>query len=656
MQLRAKICATIAVIVFALCCTCLLAPSATAETIAFTATYNYVFTQSETEDQARVIAQTKTRQAIFKAAEKTIRKSNIYKNALPVENLSSALASGVMTFETKSLSLKKTTKGHNVSLKLVGRLDVETLEKDLRVFTKNLFLFENALANRKREGALLDSLDVLKEKYGVVQKRKKQKAIVAEKEVLASERWRLINRLAAISLNDTIIADALKKNFLDPGEAIKRLNRAVALDDHNAWVYLHRGRVFNRLKDRVSASADYDRAVLLSPYLLFAYEFKGDVLFEAGETQAAINDYNKAIALDRQYEPALLKRGRAYRKMDQKSWAVKDFTRVIGIDPRNPVGYLRRGEVRYASGEYAEAAADFSKAVALNPEDGAAYEKRGRAWIAAGMPDKACGDLKKACELGVCDSLRAATAERVCLSLDSTAAGKWSQVCYEQVVKGEWIQAIQAATLAIYHDPEAVNPYINRSWAYAETGVFENAIKDSNQALKLAPKNAMAFNNRGLVYEKKGDLDRAGKDYLQACERGLEVGCNNYLAVQKPQAKEVSPVDRLLGQSAEKYRAGNWEAVVRLTSLAIRKDPQSQQAYTVRAAALSQTGKLQAAISDCNAAIRIDPSYGLAYNNRGCALEVLGKRPEALVDFQVGCLLGLDLACQNHTRLEELVW
>ncbi len=650
-----KFFAVVSVFVIASLFACLRVPSAIAETLAFTATYHYIFNQLETEDQVRVIAQTRTRQAIFKAAGPTIQKSKIYNNLMPVENLSNALASGVMTFEPSSLTIKKTTEGHTVSLKLIGRLNIETVEKDLSDFTQNPFLFDNALFNRKREVDLLEGLKDLQEAYWAVQERKKQKSLISEKERLASERWHLVNRLMAISLNDTIIVAALKKQVIDPGETIKRLNRAIVMDDHNEWLYLHRGRVFSFLKDRISASADFNRAVLLNPYLIFPYEFMGDVLFDAGETEDAIESYNKAIALDRQYEPTLMKRARAYRKMNQYHWAAKDFTRVIGIDPTNPAGYLERGAVRYASGEFTEAAADFGKVVALNPEDGEAYAKRGRAWMAAGLSDRACDDLKKACELRVCDDLRTATVERVCLSLDSASADKWSQTCYENVVKGEWNQAIQAATLAIYYDPGAVNPYINRSWAYAEVRAFEKAIEDCNEALRITPKNAMAFNNRGLVYEKKGDLDRAGKDYIKACELGLKIGCKNYLAVKNPSQKEESQIYLLLRQSGEKYRDRDWDAVVRLTSLAIEKEPESYRAFTIRAAALIQKARFEKALADSNEAVRLNPSFGLAYNNRGSALEHMGKLEEAMVDYRVGCFLGADLSCQNHTRLESAI-
>ena len=159
-----KVFAIVSVMVMASCSACFLIPPAGAETLAFTATYNYIFTQLETEDQARIIAQTRTRLAIFKAAGPTIQKTKIYKNLPPVENLSNALASGVMTFETNFLSMKKTAEGHTVSLKLIGRLDIETFEQHLSDFIENPFLFDNALSNRKRERFVLDSLEDLQDK------------------------------------------------------------------------------------------------------------------------------------------------------------------------------------------------------------------------------------------------------------------------------------------------------------------------------------------------------------------------------------------------------------------------------------------------------------------------------------------------------------
>jgi len=630
-------------------------PSTKAETLSFTINHNDTFTHFEPEDQVRIIAQVRSRIALFNAVRPVIENTDIFKQSLPLENLSSALATGVITIETNSLTLKKISNGYSISVVLTGGLDTETLEMDIEDFMANPFLLDNAMANRKQEGVLLDRLRLLAEKYSAAQQQNNQKRLVPVEEILASERHHLVNQLATIALIDTLIVRILRKNIFDPGEAIKRLNRAVGLDDRNAWPYLHRGRVFSRLKDWIAASADFDRAMILNPYLIYSYEYQGDVYTSIGEIKEAINSFSMAIALDMGYQPTLMKRGSAYQKMGLTNRAVKDFTYLIGVDPNNAAAYLARGEALYASGAYIASAADFSRVVDLYPKAGAAYAKRGQARLAAGLDEKACEDIKMACELGQCDDLRLASRDGKCHILNPAAADKWSRSCYELIVSHKWHQAIQAATLAISYDPKAVDPYTNRAWAYAEIGEFSKALEDANSALTISPQNALAFNNRGLVYEKKGDKVQAAEDYIKACELGLKIGCNNYLAARKLPQNEESPVERLLRQSSEKYREKDWDAVIQLTTLAVRQEPENPLAYTIRAAAIAHAGRLEEAQADCDKAIQINPSLGLAYNNRGYALEHMGKREEALVDYRVGCLLDSDLSCQNHTRLESAI-
>jgi len=626
-----------------------------AETLSFKINYNDTFTHFEPEDQVRVIAQARSRIALFNTAMSIIKNTDIFKRSLPLENLSSALATGVMALETNSFTLEKIPKGYNVSAAVTGSLDTETLEMDLEAFMANPFLLDNAVDNRKQESVLLDSLRLLAEKYSAAQEQNDQKSLVPVEEIIATKRHHLVNQLAAIALIDSLIVHILRNTILDPGETIKRLNQAVALDDRNAWFYLHRGRVFSRLRDWIAASADFDRAVILNPYLIYSYEYQGDVYINNGEIKEAIKSFSKAIALDRGYQPTLLKRGQAYQASGLTNRAVKDFTHLIGIDPNNLSAYLARGETLYASGAYVASAADFSKVVDFNPKDGTAYTRRGQVRLAAGLNEKACEDVKMACKLGQCDSLRQAVMDGRCHILNTSAASKWSRSCYKQIVSRNWHQAIQAATLAISYDLKDVDSYTNRAWAYAEIGEFSKALEDANHALKISPQNALAFNNRGLVYEKKGDKVQAVRDYYKACELGLKIGCNNYLAARKPPQNKESPVERLIRQSSEKYGKKDWDAVIQLSTLAIRQDPENQRAYTIRAAAIAQAGRFEEALADCNKAIRINPSFALAYNNRGYALEQMGKREEALVDYRVGCLLGSDLSCQNHTRLESAI-
>src|SRR4051794_13453664 len=47
-------------------------------------------------------------------------------------------------------------------------------------------------------------------------------------------------------------------------------------------------------------------------------------------------------------------------------------------------------------------------------------------------------------------------------------------------------------------------------------GNFDRAIADFDEAIRLAPMDAVAFNRRGLVWRLKGDLDRAIADQNEA--------------------------------------------------------------------------------------------------------------------------------------------
>ena len=50
----------------------------------------------------------------------------------------------------------------------------------------------------------------------------------------------------------------------------------------------------------------------------------------------------------------------------------------------------------------------------------------------------------------------------------------------------------------------------------------------------------------------------------------------------------------------------------------------------------------------------IDPSNALAFNNRGFALEGKGEFDDAVRSYKKGCKLGLELACENLSRFEEV--
>jgi hypothetical protein len=111
---------------------------------------------------------------------------------------------------------------------------------------------------------------------------------------------------------------------------------------------------------------------------------------------------------------------------------------------------------------------------------------------------------------------------------DNAEALEWTQKSFESVSKGKFNLAIDEASKAIALDPGLLNPYINRAWAYCETGLYEKAIADCYTALELEPKSALAYNNLGLAFHRMEQLATAREYYKKACDLNLNVACSNY--------------------------------------------------------------------------------------------------------------------------------
>jgi tetratricopeptide (TPR) repeat protein len=98
----------------------------------------------------------------------------------------------------------------------------------------------------------------------------------------------------------------------------------------------------------------------------------------------------------------------------------------------------------------------------------------------------------------------------------------------DEFSKGDWDQAINAATSAIALDPSNEVAYANRAGAYSKKGMYQEAIQDCNRAIEANPNFGLAYNNRGYARYKIGQFDEALADYDMSCRLGNSLGCNNY--------------------------------------------------------------------------------------------------------------------------------
>ena len=139
----------------------------------------------------------------------------------------------------------------------------------------------------------------------------------------------------------------------------------------------------------------------------------------------------------------------------------------------NPVAYYHRGIAYQTNKRYAEAIRDYGKAISLNPDYYEAYNNRATVYDTLDQPEPAIRD---------------------------------------------------------YTQSLALKPhfriYYNRGMSYARVGAYTNAIEDFTRSLSLSPDNAGAYVNRGFAYLNSGDRQRARLDFEKGCVLGNETGCS----------------------------------------------------------------------------------------------------------------------------------
>ena len=67
--------------------------------------------------------------------------------------------------------------------------------------------------------------------------------------------------------------------------------------------------------------------------------------------------------------------------------------------------------------------------------------------------------------------------------------------------QGLYNKAIEEYTEAIRLNPEYALAYNNRSYSYENLGQFVRASEDYDEAIRLNPEFAVAYNNRALTYK-----------------------------------------------------------------------------------------------------------------------------------------------------------
>jgi tetratricopeptide (TPR) repeat protein len=302
---------------------------------------------------------------------------------------------------------------------------------------------------------------------------------------------------------------------------------------------------------------------------------------------------------------------------------------------RTAGSYLDSG-IRFAvRGDYDTAIAEFTEAINLDGNLAAAYMLRGRAYFASVS--------------------QVYSVERNFDGL-TTISTRGNVSSDKRTI---YNQAIADYTQAVRLDPNNAATYRQRGVTYGDIGDYDRAIADYNQAIRLDPNYAAsAYSNRGVTYDAKGDHDRAIADYNQAI-RLYPNAITYYNRGNAYNAKgdydraiaDYNQAIRLDPNYASAYsnrgiayaEKGDYDRAIADYNQAIRLDPNFASAYYSRGLVYYDKKDYDRAIADYTQAIRLDPNYASAYNNRGNAYNAKGDYNRAVSDYETALRINPDL-------------
>ncbi|MBW1612394.1 MAG: hypothetical protein JRJ57_00130 [Deltaproteobacteria bacterium] len=258
-----------------------------------------------------------------------------------------------------------------------------------------------------------------------------------------------------------------------------------------------------------------------------------------------------------------MKFGEMQISYDDLNGAIHSFTKALEIE-KTDAAYYSRALYYYLKTFYEKSLSDCNEAIRINPKSGDAYYIKGRIFEKIGKIEKSKESYLKACSLGcfrACEKYEKLVVRKI--PAESTPTGQPSiakkassetQELFPQITgpinkktrkqkKLEYVAWINKALRQMKIDnyigaihslsqglkiKKFYGTYRARAIAYASIDLYEKALDDCNEAIKINPKYGDAYATRGLIFQKLHDVEKAKKDYMKAFSLGHTQACVYY--------------------------------------------------------------------------------------------------------------------------------
>jgi protein O-GlcNAc transferase len=184
----------------------------------------------------------------------------------------------------------------------------------------------------------------------------------------AEQRYRDVLRNQPENFDSLHLLGVISYHRGDYGEAITRIDAALAINPDAAIAHNNRGAALKELKRHEAALASYDRAIALKPGYAEAHNNRGVALNALKRFEEGLASCEQAIALRPGFAEAFYNRGNALSALKRFEAALADYQRAIELKADYPEAFSRRAAVLAALNRLPEAVASYDKAIALKPD------------------------------------------------------------------------------------------------------------------------------------------------------------------------------------------------------------------------------------------------------------------------------------------------
>lgn len=262
--------------------------------------------------------------------------------------------------------------------------------------------------------------------------------------------------------------------------ALRDFDRAVELDPEHFVYYINRANARmglarcvqatrdSRLSECESVLRDLDEAIRLEPERADTLHLRATVLFdELGRFDEAFAEYEAALKLNPELGGDWLGGAIALKRGHFKE-AIEQFDAVLETDPTRPRVYFDRAKAWYRLREYENALRDIDEAIKLKPEIAGYQFFRAHVLLELGRVDEASAHYEAA------------------LVQDPGFKEGWlaGAIALKQ---GKFREAVEQFNAVLEIDPTCARTHHDRREAWYRLGEYENALRDFDEAARLAP-------------------------------------------------------------------------------------------------------------------------------------------------------------------------